>query len=65
MSITYFVMKNKVPCCLINVVIHYNKINAAKTVHMEIVMSLYFTVTKSYWYIIFIKKQTALYILLK
>ena len=30
-------MKNKVPCCVINVVIH-NKINAAKTVHMEIVV---------------------------
>ena len=36
-------MKNKVPCRLINIVIHYNKINAAKTVHMEIIMSLYFT----------------------
>ena len=39
-GITHFVMKNKVPCCVINVN-HYNKINAAKSVHMEIVMCLY------------------------
>ena len=47
-SITSFIMKNKVPSCVVNVmliVIHYNKVrhvilcNAAKTVHMEIGMS--------------------------
>ena len=38
-------MKNRVPSCVVNV-IHYNKVrrailcNAAKTVHMEIVMCL-------------------------
>ena len=59
-------MKNKVPCCVIKIMLSTTtKINAAKTVHMEKVMSLYFTVIKSYSYIIFIKKQTALYILLK
>ena len=32
-----FVMKNKVPCCLINVMLY----TTTKTVHMEIVMCLY------------------------
>ena len=41
-------MKNKVPCCVINI-IHYKKIghavlcNAAKTVHMEIVVFILYS----------------------
>ena len=43
----YLFCYEKQSTMLSHYVIHYNKMNAAKTVHMEIVMSLYFTVIKS------------------
>ena len=40
-SITYFVMKNKVPCCVINVMLSTTTKLMQQKLHMEIVIYLY------------------------